>query len=156
MKKGQVSSIDALLAILIFVLVLGSIRTIWVENITAADKSSSLTEINLSAQQALDVLTKTQGFPTNWNSDNVFIIGLADKPNVLSTSKVNAFESLSYESTKEKLSLQKYDYSFDINSTNPSYNKHIGASTDGNTLVQLTKRVIYNGGEAIVTLKVFK
>jgi hypothetical protein len=155
MKRGQVSSIDALIAILIFVLVLTSIRTIWMDNVHTAEITASATEINLSAQQAFDVLTKTQGWPTNWTTSNVSIIGLADKPNVLSEQKVSAFESISYNTAKNKLSLQKYEFSFDINSTNPSYNKHIGSSLDGNTTVVLSKRVIYKGGEAIVTLKVF-
>ncbi len=155
MKKGQISSIDALIAILIFVLVISAIRTIWLDNVNTTYKNANYTEMSLSSQQAFDILTKTRGWPENWEANTVFIIGLADKPNVLSETKINIFESIPYADAKEMLSLQKYDFSFDINSINPSYNKHIGSSLDGNIIVSLNKRVIYKGGEAIVTFKVF-
>jgi hypothetical protein len=156
-KQGQISSIDLLIAILLFALIFFSLRGAWLDTIDSALKDSDAFEMQVLSSEAMDSLIKTPGFPTNWNSTNVELIGLAEKENVLNEKKVLAFEAISYETAKTKLGLGKYDFSFDINSINPSNNITIGQVVDSNSIIISIKRVVtYKGGEASVTFKVFK
>jgi len=153
--RGQISSIDLLVAILLFVLIFFSMRNIWIDNLSSALIESNKFQIQVLSSEALDSLLKTPGYPTNWTSQNVQLIGLADKENVLNSIKVNSFKSLDYETAKSKLGLTLYDFSFDLNSINPAYNEHIGSNLDSNSNVfSIIRKVTYKGGEANVIFKV--
>ena len=155
-KRGQISSIDAFIAIILFVMLFISLRGVWLNNMNVSSKKIIALEMQVSAQQAIDVLTKSGGYPADWESENVSIIGLANKPFVLDSQKVALFESMDYSLVKEKLGLQGYDFVFDLNSSLPGLNKSIGASIDNNkTIFQLTRNTVYAGGDAVVTFNVF-
>jgi hypothetical protein len=154
--RGQVSSIDLLAAVLIFTMIFFSLRGFWMDSMSKAINDSTNLEMQIKSTEALDVLLKTPGHPIDWNESTIELIGLAQKPGVLDEDKLNSFSLMDYSLAREKLGLGKYDFSFDINSVNPLFNKSIGKSSDLNTIVfSVNRTVVYKGGEASVIFKVF-
>jgi len=158
-NKGQISSIDLLVSILFFVILFIALRNIWQENIVTVALESEQFQMQMYSNQALNVLLKTQGDPTNWNElspNSINLIGISDSKDVINSTKLRAFTSLPYLTSSEKLGLNKYDFNFELYSTD---NKVIsyGANPDNNSITVSIKRfVMYNGGEALVIFKVFK
>jgi len=156
-KRGQISSIDLLAAILLFLLIFFSLRNIWLDNLSSGLNDLEKFEMQVLSNEATDSLLKTPGYPLNWTSANVELIGLTDKENVINEKKLLLFKSIPYETAKTKLGLGKFEFSFDLTSTNPIYNQHIGANVDSNsTIFSITRIVSYKGGEGNVVFKVFK
>ncbi len=154
--RGQVSSIDVLVSAVIFVLVFVSLRGVWIQNIEEAENNFYFSELQLKSESALDSLVKTEGYPINWTNSNVELIGLADKPLILSDSKVAYFASMDYNNAKYILGLGSYDFKMDILAENPADNISIGKALDPDVFVYSVKRtVVYKGGFADVSFKVF-
>ena len=155
-SHGQVSSIDLMVASILFILIFISIRGIWVSNTQAAQESFFFSEMQLKSEAALDSLVKTQGYPEQWSASNVELIGLADKPLVLSETKVKNFVLMDYNKALSLLALGNYDFNFSIVSSNPSDSVSFGRSVSANTFSVGLKRVVnYKGVEASVFIKVF-
>jgi hypothetical protein len=154
--RGQVSSIDVLVSAVIFVLIFVSLRGVWIQNIGEAEGNFYFSELQLKSESALDSLVKTQGFPLDWTISNVEIIGLADKPLVLSAAKVANFSSMDYNTARNIIGLGSYDFRMDIIAESPADNISIGKTLDANVFVYSVKRtVVYKGGIADVSFKVF-
>jgi len=155
-SKGQVSSIDILVSTIIFILIFISLRGVWLENISEAENGFYFSELQLKSETALDSLVKTEGYPSDWSISNVELIGLAEKPLVLSETKVSNLVLMDYNTAKDLLGLGSYDFKFDIISENPVNNVSVGKTLDANVFVYSVKRtVVYKGGFADVTFKVF-
>ncbi|MFA6065509.1 MAG: hypothetical protein WCW44_00860 [archaeon] len=153
--RGQISSIDLLVAILLFVLIFFSMRNIWIDNLSSALIESDKFQLQVLSNEAIDSLLNTPGYPLSWNAQNVELIGLADKQNVINSIKLAQFKSMNYETAKSKLGLGLYEFSFDLNSINSEYNEHIGSNLDSNSNVfSITRKVTYKGVEANVVFKI--
>jgi len=155
-EGGQVTSIDVIIAAILFIMMFLTLRGFFFGNLGVAQQDSAYLSAQVSAQQALDALIKTKGYPTNWSAVNVQIIGLARKENVLDETKISDFLLLDYEASKALLALEGYDFNFELNATNPADNKSYGANPSATSkVVSLFRQVVYKGGDANVTFKVF-
>lgn len=66
-----------------------------------------------------DILMLSKGYPKNWNSSNVQVIGLASTANNLNRTKVGQFLKLNYEKVKKKISIENREFFFKLeNKTN--------------------------------------
>lgn len=152
------SSVDALIAILLFLAVFAFMRGIWANNLSAANDKITAIEQQFVAEQTMMVLTQTPGNPIDWTLSSVFIPGLAINPFVLEQSKVSEFCSITHSNAAEYLGLGKFDFNFKLSYGNgtvfPCTNHSITA-TNG-SVVRISKRVLYNGGDANVEIFVFK
>jgi len=129
----------------------------WSGNMDSALYNSKIFDMQMSAQQAMDGLTKTSGFPSTWTQANVELIGIAQKSGIIDKTKFKNFVSMDYNLAKTKLGLDGYEFSFDLNALNVSDSNRIGLTPSASTsVVSVNRTVVYNGGEAIVTLKVFE
>lgn len=157
MERGQISSYDALAALFLFLLAFTTLRGTWLGNLEVAENELEYNDMRSKAIQAIDSLVKTKGSPSDWNSENVELIGLAEKPSVLSESKLREFSSMSYTTVKELLWLGNYDFRFELYAAEPSKDLNVGMPVDGNsTIVSLRRTINYLGGQGLVVFKVFK
>ena len=155
-SKGQVSSYDVLIAIVIFMMMFVVLRQLPISNLASAVNDFSYSEMKIYSGQAVDSMLKTNGYPTNWNNGNVVLIGLAERPNIIDSEKVEQLLLVDYESAKEALALNKYDFNFSIDSIDDSLDFSYGVSVPEDKEIIVIERVVYYGGEANAILKVFK
>jgi hypothetical protein len=156
MQKGQVSSYDVLIAIIIFLLMFTFLRQIPINNLTEAMNDFSYNEMRIYSQQALDSMLKTNGYPTSWTSGDVEIIGLVERENIIDEEKITELLLLDYNDAKDLLALGKYDFNFSINSIDDSKDFSFGLAVPADKEIIVFERIVYYGGEASATLKVFK
>lgn len=105
------------------------------------------------ATQVADLLVKTTGYPTDWNLNPgaARSIGLATKEYVLSPTKVNAFAGVDYNTAKEKLGVQNYEFHFRIiglDTGNSTLDTKIGRDTNNDTKAAFQVRRIVTYGSA--------
>ena len=155
-SKGQVSSYDVLVAIIIFLMMFIVLKQIPMYNLTEAIDDFSYNEMRLYSQQAMDSMLKTNGYPTNWAAGDVEIIGLAQKQNILDEEKVTEFLLLDYGDARNMLALGKYDFNFLVDSVDDSKDFSFGVNIQEDKEVIVIERVVYYGGEANAKLYVFK
>jgi hypothetical protein len=154
-RKGQVSSVDILVAILLFLTAFFVLRGIWLNNLTVSAEKIDYMEQNYSAQQAAMVLLQTEGYPSNWNKDNVSIAGIAAKPYVIDSEKLTEFCQIPHASAINALGLGKFDFYFSFDSD--TLDVSCGSAAPANvSVVRINRQVVYEGGEALVELSVFK
>lgn len=67
---------------------------------------------------ATDSLILGKGYPENWNSSNVEVLGLASSPNRLDENKIESFLNLGYEEIKQKLGIGNKDFYLEIKNEN--------------------------------------
>src|SRR3989344_8008341 len=116
-KKGQLFSMDASLSMIVFIVILIFIILIWNIYSHRLEERVQEEEMQLAAMQALDVLTKTWGVPSNWEKDpaNVVTLGIRRNPGSLDNEKVNALDtSINPTDFGKKLNIDRYYYSFRI------------------------------------------
>ena len=155
-KNGQISSIDMLISGIIFLMIFISIRSIWIENLNEIQDSLNSYELELKSIQAINCLLKTPGFPIDWNSSNVELIGLAKKPFVLSEDKVNKFLLLDYNSAKRALGIDGYEFNFTIFDDALDENKFFGINpTQKSVVYSVNRKVIFNEVSANAKISIF-
>ena len=155
-SKGQVSSYDVLIALIIFLLMFTILRQLPISNLSEAVNEFSYSEMRIYSQQAIDSMLKTNGYPTNWAAGDVEIIGLAQKQNILDEEKVTEFLLLDYGDARNMLALGKYDFNFLVDSVDDSKDFSFGVNIQEDKEVIVIERVVYYGGEANAKLYVFK
>ncbi len=155
-KNGQVSSIDLLISAIVFLMIFISIRGIWIENLNEGQASLNSYELELKTIQAVNCLLKTPGFPVDWNSSSVELIGLAKKPFVLSEDKVDEFLLLDYNNAKKALGIEGYEFNLSIFDSALDENKFFGLSPTQNSVVySLNRKVIFRGVSANARISIF-
>jgi hypothetical protein len=134
--KGQSMVIDLTFAVLIFLLVAGSVSWIWSNKVAEAEKRIYEDEIKTMSKRALDVLVVSRGQPSDWEKftiDNVVTIGLARRSMVLNETKINKFMTWSlsaenYKKIKQKLLIGANEYYFRL--IDPSTMETVKNSSD--------------------------
>ena len=150
--KGQVSSFDIIISVIIFTIIFVALRGIVLSNITSTSNNLSYNEMQIITQQAIEGLTETYGYPKDWNTSSVELIGLEKYPGVLDTTKVTALFSMDYNKVSTLLALGKYEYHLTIKTSTKNYS--LGSDIGAIKITQ--KRIMDLGGEkADVTLAVF-
>lgn len=141
-KKGQFFSYDAIVAGVLFILLLTILYNYWNSLRTAVS-----VRIDDSSRIALSVsnVLLTPGYPLDWNSSNFNQIGLAEDYNTikLSEAKVSNLSLISYvnyELMKEKLGVGPYEIYIKIG------DEGIGNSPlNPTSKVTVTRPAIYKG-----------
>jgi len=153
-KKGQLNSIDLLMASIIFSLLIVFLVGFWVVDINDIYKISKKSELESQAISISDLLLKSRGIPKNWeeNLSNVSMIGLVNSQNVFVKSKLNNFTHMNYTKAKELLGI-KNEFYFCVNSLNGNTLYQSGNSTLGeNGSIGITRFAVLDSEEVIVRL----
>ena len=150
--KGQALSFDFLVSAAIFILILTILLT-QVGN--SAKELSEIREKNELIKEAykLSEIFFNKGYPENWNSTNVKIIGL-QKDNRIDWNKLKSLEKIGYQKSLILLGL-KNDYNITIfNDTTPIYS--FGKNTEKtSSIIKVDRISILNGSIVSIQILVF-
>ncbi len=123
MKKGQIFTIDFMVSIVVFIIVLITIISTWYFidlHIKEVESRRDMHSVSLSVS---DALVRSGGYPLDWNSTNVQSIGLAKEEYVLDLQKIISLMGMDYDSARSIMRLGNYHlfmYITDLNGYNVS------------------------------------
>ncbi|MBW6451691.1 MAG: hypothetical protein K0B02_03085 [DPANN group archaeon] len=110
-KKGQLFTQDFILSLLIFLMIVSLSISIW-DNIT--EKTRNIDTVTYMQQKAFyitDILIKTKGYPENWNSTTVELIGLSTgKNHMIGIEKINMLDNISYDDIIEMWDINSFGF----------------------------------------------
>ena len=102
MNKAQMWFMDFVIATAIFSLVLISYYT-YTTNISKQD--TAIRDDLISDAKTIASSFTTNGYPSNWNSNNVIRIGFTDSNNRLNTTRFSEFTEINYTKSKRLLGI---------------------------------------------------
>jgi len=103
---------DFMASILIFGIVIGMFMTSW--NHVVSDQSYLGTEsVMMEAENTATFLVNTPGYPENWDSETVDIVGFAEEENILDYEKIGEFGELDYTTQKDLMSTRGFYLKFE-------------------------------------------
>jgi hypothetical protein len=123
MRKGQVFTIDFMISVAIFIIVLMLIVMLWFNLDIHIKEVESRRDMHTISLSIADSFVRSTGYPIDWNSTNVQSVGLAKEEYVLDLNKYMSLASIPYDSARSTLRLGNYHFSFsmtDINGYNVS------------------------------------
>ncbi len=123
MKKGQIFTIDFMISVAIFIIVLITIISTWYYIDTHIKEIESRRDMHSISLSISDALVRSPGHPTEWNTTNVQSIGLAKEEYVLDVRKSMSLMNLDYDTARSIMRLGNYHvfiYLTDINGHNVS------------------------------------
>lgn len=111
-RKGQVSSVDAIVASMIFAILLIFLIAFWFVSIDSIGNVTAKNTLQTPAIAISDLLLKSPGVPENWENDtsSLKVIGLAVSDtdhNVLDMEKLDNFTALEYNMSRELFGLDE-------------------------------------------------
>lgn len=120
MHKAQIFSLDMVIAAGIFILILLSAAALWSYAGEKISIEESRNDMEMIARNSMSSLVETKGNPVNWNdyefnSTNIYSLGIADEFLVLNESKITSLQSSNYDIAKMILGILGPDYEFIIN-----------------------------------------
>ena len=120
MNKAQIFSLDAVIAIGIFILILLSAALVWNYSREKISIEETRNDMEIIARNSLAVLIETKGNPTNWtdydfNQTDIYSLGLADEFLLLNSTKINSLSSADYSTAKTILGILGSNYEFRLN-----------------------------------------
>ena len=123
MKKGQIFTIDFMISIAIFIIVLITIISTWYFIDTHIKEVESRRDMHSVSLSVSDALVRSSGHPQDWNSTNVQSVGLAKEEYVLDLRKVMSLMNMDYDTARSVMRLGNYHISIyltDLNGYNVS------------------------------------
>jgi len=130
--KGQGIAVDLLSAVLIFLLVVGSISWVWSNKAAESEKQLYEDEMQTMAENALDMLVGSSGSPSNWETRPLIdtnTIGLVRSSGVVSEEKLTTFVYLGNEDPRgivELVGFWKFDEESGIDALDSSRSGNTG------------------------------
>lgn len=111
-KKGQINSIDLVVAMLIFVVIILFLIQIWGVELKSADTGAEFNALQSKALSLSDMLVKSGGVPARWERANQTpdSFGLVQEPNVLDVNKLNKFFNMNYSDIKYVMGMDNEYY----------------------------------------------
>ena len=143
-KKGQLASMDLLMALFGFTLVMVFVVSMWALYMNRLNTSIENRDLELSALQTVDTLLRSTGTPINWeiNPNTSEVLGLSSPDGSIDNEKLSAFLKLSYNSTATKLKIKRFKFNFSIYNLNGTILNSTGLFTNGTKQVVSVDRLI--------------
>ncbi|MBR9707560.1 MAG: hypothetical protein GOV15_03940 [Candidatus Diapherotrites archaeon] len=158
-SKGQGVSMDLVFAMFIFLFIFTVFITTWFINVDNAYEERTLQRLKQVSYETTDLLVSNRGQPVNWHlstATDANVIGLASNPKyrVLDPDKVAALVSADYNSMKDTLGLEGYDYYFSIQNSNGVVVQSLGTNNNDVRYSITARRVVsFNGLKHSLLLK---
>jgi hypothetical protein len=111
-EKGQAISIDFFFAIIVVLIVIGMATTSWNRTVYLIEKNTGRRWMRRTGLAVADMMIRSPGVPSDWNSSSVMTIGLVDTSNVLNRDKITEFNSMPKSKIQQLLGIGGYDFSF--------------------------------------------
>ncbi len=150
--RGQVFSFDFLIASAIFLFVVALLLTQVGHNTKELNEIREKNEIIEEAYKLSEIFF-SEGYPKNWNSSNVQIIGLKTD-NRINFEKLESFEEIGYQKSLVLLGL-KNDYNLTIsnNLTKWSFGKN---PENASSITKVDRISILNSSIVYIQVLIFK
>ena len=156
-RKAQIASIDLFVALTIWAVLLLLIVLSWNLNNNDIIERLEFDSMASRAFQISDTLIKDRGFPSNWNSGNVSIIGFAAEDRILSQEKVSAFTNLSYNASREIFKAYGENFYFALRNLTGENITSSGMQPAGSRrAVSVMRYVLYNNETAVMEFTLWK
>ena len=142
--KGQIFSSDLMVAIFIFIIILGEVLATWNILIDTSAKDTELKNMEIAVTTVVDTLVKTRGYPYDWNRTGARVVGLADWDRTIDQKKLDEFMAMDYNLSKQAMGIGDFDYQFRL-----SKNNIVRGSVGGDTALIVRRVVFYNGVDIV-------
>ncbi len=140
--KGQIVSLDLLIALSIFAFLLVTLFSVINSNNANFFQNSEYNEMALQALEISEILIKTPGKPSNWDSSNVIAFGLASEDRIISFEKAQEFCSIPESDISRLLNI---DYPFYFNLSGAVT---CGSVPSGARAATIERIVFFNGSNS--------
>jgi hypothetical protein len=151
-KKGQVWSLDFVVALVIFSIALYFFYSYGSASLDT--QNEEIGEMQIQAEKLSQNLISS-GYPTNWTNSTVISIGLTDGNTRLDPNKVLEFSKINYQHAKNSLST-KYDFQITFRDRNNQTLNILGEELLGKNIsledpanIIPTKRFLFYNSEII-------
>ena len=155
-RKAQIAVTDFFIALFILGILVSFIILSWNTQELRFNEALEYEDMMVKAFQVSDVLVGTQGYPLNWNSTNVDVIGLAESDRIISNDKLTRFSNITDAGVKSAFSLAPYNFEFVLEKADGTELFSKGSSFNGNKAVNAERIVLYQENEAIVKFTLWK
>ncbi len=151
--RGQANSIDFMLSITVFTILLTVILGFWLVGILDMERMIARNRLEAEAVTISDLLVKSPGNPEDWekNQSELGMLGLSNSDNVLNTDKVRNFTSMNYSLTKEYLGIAD-EYYFYIETLDGDRLYESGNGTLAEQAFGISRPALMGSEEVIVRL----
>lgn len=112
--KGQAVVIDLIVALIIFLIAFSFLASTYSSHAIRLEYETSYTTLMMKSFDITEMLTKSEGIPSDWNSSHVDSIGFAYSDRILSTDKLQRFTNISYNRSKELFRVVGKEYLLQI------------------------------------------
>ena len=161
-RRGSVS-MDFVFASLIFIIILGFTAISYSNYLNDFKIAESKKSLETSALSISETLIKSSGYPRNWEQNvsalevsGLGVLGLAESENetVLDPNKVAAFNTLSYNATRELFGIDN-DYYTSIKSMDGKSFFSKGTEFADNSSVAIERIVLFNQSICKLTVRLY-
>jgi hypothetical protein len=159
-RKGQLSTLDLVVAIMLFAGVTMMFVWAWGETQRFIWDSNALEGYRYKALDAADILLHTRGTPGDWEalgnatSPKVSSIGLVSEMGVLDRAKLDALKASSYDDARAIMGLGKEGYSIRVLDSQGRIRYAIGPDRDAISAVE--RLAVLDGQPVIFRLSLFR
>jgi hypothetical protein len=139
-KRGQITVFDMLIAVLLFSFLVTVVMLTWYTYNQRLLVKLEREEAISKAIEITDLFVRTSGLPSEWNSTNVILIGLATSDRKISEDKAREFCNVSYDEARTIMNIP-YHFYFYVSSYTPG----VGWEKDvecGNQITEDTKKAV--------------
>ena len=154
--KGQVFSMDLLLAVVIFIIVVGILMATWNFNKNRMDEAAWSGSLEDIAYTTSDSLVMTPGSPSNWeeNTSGVVSLGLSRVERNIDERKIDSIVSIDVVVLRNLTHAGVNNISITLLDASGNVLKKAGVDPVGEYFVSSSRVVIYNGEMAVLKVMV--
>jgi len=155
--RAQISSIDLVLAIIVFSILFVFFVSSWSTTVSSAKNAMKKNRMEYAAISATDLMLKSAGSPAHWeqNTSSVQMVGLASTPNVLSSAKLAAFTAMDYSQQKSLLGMQEEFYFYVDNTDGVRLYEGGNLTVKSKGVVSIGRYGTLNGGKVKIGMMVY-
>ena len=157
-NRGQIFSTDLLIALVVFILILGMFTTVRTFSKNRLEENMMGQELETICYTAADTLVKTPGHPVNWeddpNSPATTSIGLVKTDRVLDEGKLMALKEMAPGRLRETLRTGGNNVSIAVKGLGGEVIVQVGDHVEGPSAIMSRRIVTYNGTIASLELTV--
>lgn len=151
-KKGQAWGFDLIIASIIFTM---GIIIFFLYSLNYPVEGQEKVDTLFYEGELISENLLSEGFPKDWNENNVVVIGLLNNGKINDT-KLNKFINLSKEDYQKTKNLFNTRYNYYINISNAGIDIIGLQPSDPKNLIKVTRYTIYQDKPAILTVHVWE
>lgn len=140
---------DYLASLILFGFLVVVFFSFWNSIASGHNEFSEERQMRADAVRTTSLLVTTSGYPEDWDSNNVQILGFAEDDQVLDENKLGEFGSMNYNQQSSLLQVQDFSINIsdgsgtlEINGEDSFYGQP--PTSDANTVVPITRNVLVN------------